>query len=178
MPTKLHQAILSLGSNIGDRAEWLIRATAAIAALPNTQICARSSIYETEAMDVPAEFREQAFLNKVLMIETSLSAEQLSTHVHAIEKQLERTRAILNQPRTIDIDIITFDNLISNDQELTLPHPRAHQRRFVLQPLVEIAPHFTLPGQMVSATDLLKRLPDEPSVKISEEQRSEPNSIP
>jgi 2-amino-4-hydroxy-6-hydroxymethyldihydropteridine diphosphokinase len=170
MPVNLHKAILSLGSNIGDRADWLAKAAAAVAALPDTQISARSSIYETEAVDVPTEFRDQPFLNAVLLIETTLTAQQLSTAVHLIEDQLERTRNIPNQPRTIDIDIITFDNLISHDANLTLPHPQAHQRRFVLQPLVEIAPEFTLPSQTVSVAELLNKLPHEPTVKPSAKQ--------
>lgn len=150
--------ILSLGSNMGDREAWLTKAAEAIAALPNTRITARSSIYETEAIDVPAEFEDQRFLNAVLIVETALAPKELSKAVHRIEDQLHRVRDITNQPRTIDIDIITFDNLISDDQDLTLPHPRAHLRGFVLEPLAEIAPDFVLPGQESTISELLRYL--------------------
>lgn len=158
METHPHKAILSLGSNIGDRADWLTRATEAIAALPSTRIIARSSLYKTEAVNVPAEFKDQSFLNAVLIVETTLSPKQLSKAVHQIEDQLQRTRDIPNQPRTIDIDIITFDNLISDDKDLTLPHPRAHLRGFVLHPLAELAPNLILPGQKATVTELLALL--------------------
>ncbi len=173
MPAEpIHKAILSLGSNISDRAGWLTQAAEAISGLPSTRITARSSIYETEAVDVPAEFREQAFLNAVLIVETALTAKQLSKVVHQIEDQLQRTRDIPNQPRTIDIDIITFDNLVSDDKELTLPHPRTHLRRFVLQPLSEIEPKFILPDQSETVSELLCKLPTPHSVKLNTEQWS------
>ena len=167
MPETLYKAILSLGSNIGNRAEWLIKATEAVAKLPETSIAARSSIYETEAVDVPAEFKEQSFLNAVLIVETTLTPKQLSEAIHQIEDQLHRTREISNQPRTIDIDIIAFDNIISDDKELTLPHPRAHLRRFVLQPLAEIVPEFILPGQNTTVSDLLGKLPKKPAAEVA-----------
>lgn len=170
MSDKPHTAILSLGSNIGDRAGWLRKAAEAIAKMPGIQISARSSLYETEAVDVPEEFMGESFLNAVLIIETTLTPEQLSDAVHSIEDQLQRTRNIPNQPRTIDIDIITFGDLISDDVNLTLPHPRAHLRRFVLQPLAEIIPEFILLGQTASVSDILKALQNEPTVDLFEKQ--------
>jgi len=168
MPVTLHSAILSLGSNLGNRAAWLTKATNSIAELPGTQINARSSIYETEPVDVPDQFNNESFLNAVIIIETQLTASRLSDSIHRIEDQLQRTRGIPNQPRTIDIDIITFDDLISDATGLTLPHPRAHLRRFVLQPLAEIEPDLILPGQKEDITTLLRSLPDLPSVKLFE----------
>jgi 2-amino-4-hydroxy-6-hydroxymethyldihydropteridine diphosphokinase len=169
MAAKRHTAVLSLGSNLGDRAGWLRQAAHAVAELPDTEITARSSLYATEPVDVPAEFKCLPFLNGVLIIETGLTSQQLSDAVHQIERELQRTWAVPNQPRTIDIDIITFDTLICNRIELTLPHPRAHIRRFVLQPLTEIAPALTLPDQSASVAELLARLPQTPSVLTSEE---------
>jgi 2-amino-4-hydroxy-6-hydroxymethyldihydropteridine diphosphokinase len=162
----IHTAILSLGSNIGDRAAWLKKAADALSALPDTKITFRSSIYETEPVDVPEEHSEQSFLNAVLIIETALSPQQLSDAVHKIEDQLQRTRNTPNQPRTIDIDIITQNDIISEDPALTLPHPRAHLRRFVLQPLAEIDPGFTLPGQTSPISELLKAIPEKPAVNL------------
>ena len=169
MPAK-KTAILSLGSNLGDRAAWLSRAADAIESLPDTHITARSSIYETEPVDVPDEFKDKTFFNAVLLIETTLTPDELSDSVHRIEDQLQRTRLTPNQPRTIDIDLITFDGLISGNPLLTLPHPQSHLRRFVLQPLTEIAPDFILPEQTVPVHALLPQLPEIPAVRISSEQ--------
>jgi len=169
MPAK-KTAILSLGSNLGNRAAWLSQAAASIELLPDTHITSRSSIYETEPVDVPDEFKDKSFLNAVLLIETNLTPDELSDSVHRIEEQLQRKRLTPNQPRTIDIDVITFDGFISRDPSLTLPHPQSHLRRFVLQPLTEIAPDFILPEQMVPVHALLRQLPENPAVKISSEQ--------
>ncbi len=161
-----HIAILSLGSNLGDRVRWLTKAMQALGALSATRIAARSSLYETEPVDVIAEHREKSFLNAVLIIETDLSPQQLSAAMHQIEADLQRTRNLPRQPRTIDIDIIAFDQQISADPELTLPHPRAHLRRFVLQPLAELTPELLLPGQTRSVADLLNALPEKPAVQL------------
>ena len=168
-----HTAILSLGSNLGDRAAWLSRAAAAVAQLPGTRITARSSLYETEPVDVPAEHADKPFLNAVLIIATQLDSEELSVAVHTIEDQLERSRETYNSPRTIDIDIIAFDREIRVAPKLTLPHPGAIQRRFVLQPLAEIAPDYTLPGQKKSVSELLEHLPESPAANLSAEQWSQ-----
>ena len=170
MPETTHTAILSLGSNLGNRSRWLSKASEEIEALPDTRITNRSSILETEPIDVPEEFSALPFLNAVLIIETTLTPQQLSESIHTIENTLQRTRSTPNAPRTIDIDIITFDNIKSDDPTLTLPHPRAHQRRFVLQPLAEIAPEFTLPGQELTVSELLDNLPGTSIIKLNAQQ--------
>ncbi|MFA7172150.1 MAG: 2-amino-4-hydroxy-6-hydroxymethyldihydropteridine diphosphokinase [Kiritimatiellia bacterium] len=160
-----HTAILSIGSNLGDRKGWLAQAVQALAALPKTKLKRCSSLYESEPVEVAAEHRNKAFINAVLIIETELTSQQFSNAVHQIEEQLLRVRQTPNQPRTIDIDIITFDNIISSDSNLTLPHPRAHLRRFVLQPLAELNPKFIVPGQTATVATLLAALPERSEVK-------------
>lgn len=163
-----HTAVLALGSNLGDRVSWLAQALQALTALPGTKLTRCSSLYESEPVEVAAKDQDKPFINAVLLIETGLTPTQLSNSVHQIEEQLLRTRQRPNQPRTIDIDIITFDNIISSDLHLTLPHPRAHLRRFVLQPLAEINPKFIIPGQTATVKALLESLPENPAVKLAD----------
>ena len=135
---KSSRAIVSLGSNIEPRAEYLQRAREALASLPETRLVRSSSIIETDPVGVPDEFADQKFLNQVAVFESSLAPEDFSRRMHAIEDGLGRTRTVRNGPRTIDIDLIDFGGLSVSTPELTLPHPRARQRDFVLKPLQEL----------------------------------------
>jgi 2-amino-4-hydroxy-6-hydroxymethyldihydropteridine diphosphokinase len=136
-------AILSLGTNIEPREKHLAQARSRINDLPSTEIFRESSIIETEPVDVPEEFQDKKFLNQVVIIKTSLDVNDFSNKIHKIEDEMGRIRGpIRNTPRPIDIDIITFDNLVINTPELTLPHPRAHERDFVMTPLKELIPDF------------------------------------
>jgi len=132
------RATVSLGSNIEPRRDYLKRALAALAAFPGTRLVRASSVIETEPVDVPAEFAEQKFLNQVAVFETDLSAQEFSRRMHAVEDDFGRRRTVRNGPRTIDIDLIDFGGLVLDTPELTLPHPRAHLRDFVLKPLEEL----------------------------------------
>lgn len=148
-------AILSLGSCRGDSVALLRRATAMLEALPGATPAGRSSLYETAAIDVPEEFKDLKFLNAVAAVETDLPPVALSTAVHAIETALGRTRSgVRHEPRTIDIDIVALGDCVSADPELTLPHPEAANRRFVMEPLAEILPDYRLPGQARTAREL------------------------
>ena len=133
------RAIVSLGSNLEPRADYLERAIAALSALPDTRFVAASSVIETEPVDVPPEFAALKFLNQVAVFETALGPFDFSRRMHAIEDDLGRTRTVRNGPRTIDIDLIDFGGQVINTPELTLPHPRAHLRSFVQAPLRELA---------------------------------------
>ena len=137
-PRPSKRAIVSLGSNIEPRANYLKRAIAALSALPETAFVKASSVIETEPVDVPSEFAVLKFLNQAAVFETTLDPFDFSRRMHAIEDDLGRVRTVRNGPRTIDIDLIDFGGEVINTPELTLPHPRAHLRDFVLKPLAEL----------------------------------------
>lgn len=132
------RAVVSLGSNIGDRAAHLKRAVELLSVLPETKLVKVSGIIETEPVDVPEEFFGMKFLNQAAVFETNLSPHEFSDRMHAIEDDMGRVRLVRNGPRTIDIDLIDFGGVKMDDPELTLPHPRAKERDFVLVPLAEL----------------------------------------
>ena len=132
------RAIVSLGSNLEPRADYLRRAIDALSRLPGTRFVRASSVIETEPVDVPPEFAALKFLNQVAIFETNLDPFDFSRRMHATEDALGRIRTVRNGPRTIDIDLIDFGGKVINTPELTLPHPRAYLRDFVLRPLAEL----------------------------------------
>lgn len=126
---------LSLGSNIGDRLRNLCDALLLLSKLDFVAIVKVSSVYETD----PQGYLDQAdFLNIVCSIETELTPEELLSEIGKIESILGRERLIRFGPRTIDIDILTYENEVRNTGNLTIPHPRMNERQFVLVPLDEI----------------------------------------
>ena len=129
------KAVIALGSNIGNPKENLDLALALLREA--TEVKAVSSYYTTK----PVGYEDQPdFVNAVCIIETELPALELLNMLHGIEKSMGRERTIKWGPRTIDLDIIQYGSILSNAQELTLPHPRAHERMFVLGPWAEIEP--------------------------------------
>ena len=165
------EALLSLGSNVGDRLAWLVAACAAIARLPDTCIVAKAPIYDTEPVDTQPAWQSHTYLNTVLAIETTLNPEQLSDAVHGIETALGRVRgADRNVPREIDIDLIACGKQRRSQPGLFLPHPQATRRRFVCQPLADIRPELILPGERRTVRELLASLPASPSVMRADDQ--------
>jgi 2-amino-4-hydroxy-6-hydroxymethyldihydropteridine diphosphokinase len=165
------EAILSLGSNLGDRRAHLIAARDALAKLPATRLTACAPLYETEPVEVPAAYRGAAYLNTIVVLETGLAPEELSREAHAIEARLGRRRGAERcAPRCIDIDLIACGDAVRELPELRLPHPRALRRRFVCQPLADVRPDLVLPGAARSVRATLAALPRRPAARRAARQ--------
>lgn len=151
-------AFVCLGSNIGDRELNLLRAVAEIGKLPGSRITALSGFYDTEPVgSVPQE----NFLNAVLRLETSLSPHLLLAELSRIETEIfRRKREIPQGPRVMDLDILLFDEIVLQSEDLIIPHPRLHERRFVLVPLSELAAGYRHPVLGKSIAELLRELPE------------------
>jgi len=135
MSAPAHRAFVSLGSNLGDREGYLARAREALESQPGVAVLAASRVYETAPQDLTDQ---PAFLNQVLCLETTLEPLELLHACEAIELAEDRTREVQFGPRTLDLDILLFQAVETDDPELTLPHPRLLQRAFVLVPLAEV----------------------------------------
>jgi len=154
---------LSLGSNLGDKIENLRRAGRQILQQKDAVLVAKSSLYETEPVDVKAEFQHMKFLNSVMILESSLDAQQWLKMIGEVEFALGRRRDSddKNVPREVDVDIIFYGDQLIGSGGLIVPHPRWAERRFVVQPLAEVQPERILPGMRRSVSDVLEDLPGE-----------------
>jgi 2-amino-4-hydroxy-6-hydroxymethyldihydropteridine diphosphokinase len=149
-----NHAYLSLGSNVGDRQTHLRHAIAQLQA--NGHVVSVSSFYETE----PVDFTEQAwFLNCAVSLETTETPEHLMAAILQIEQKMGRQRTQPKGPRIIDIDILLIGDKLIDSPALTVPHPAMHQRRFVLEPIAEIAPSLRHPLLKKTILELLHALP-------------------
>ncbi len=138
-----HRAFIGLGSNITDPSAQVLRAMLAIDRLPQTRVLARSSLYRS----APIGYLEQPdFINAVIEVETTLAPHDLLQALLELEQEQGRTREFVNAPRTLDLDVLLYDELQHHEHGLTVPHPQMHRRAFVLQPLLEIAPDCIIPG--------------------------------
>jgi 2-amino-4-hydroxy-6-hydroxymethyldihydropteridine diphosphokinase len=146
----MHTVYLALGTNLGNR---LANLKAAMAALPpQMTVRAKSSVYETP----PWGYTEQgAFLNQVVKVKTYLEPEPLLKHLKLLEVALGRVSNFQNGPRLIDLDILFYDDIVLNTPLLVIPHPRLHERGFVLVPLNDIAPNLKYPGFRKTVSELL-----------------------
>ena len=152
-------AYLSLGSNLGNREQNLRDAICRLESVGTVR--SRSSIYETE----PVEFTDQPmFLNCAVALETSASPDQLMVQLLEIEKAMGRLRIQKKGPRIIDLDLLLFGDQVVSTPAVTIPHPAMHQRRFVLEPLAEIAPETKHPTLNKTAREVLEELPPGPAV--------------
>ncbi len=141
------RAVLALGSNLGDRKQHLKDALSEIAKLPSTKLLATSSVLETVAItEVGEDQSRPSYLNSVAIVETELNAEKLHQLTAEIENSLGRVRETKWQDRTIDIDVIAFGSEVVDSENLVIPHPRAHQRLFVLKPWFELEPEAEIAG--------------------------------
>jgi 2-amino-4-hydroxy-6-hydroxymethyldihydropteridine diphosphokinase len=159
--------VLSLGSNLGDREQNLRDAVADIAALDGVEVTKTSGLFETPALK-PAgvDVTAPAYLNAVVGLTTTLEPAELLASLAAIETRHGRVREVHWGDRTLDIDIVSYGELQQQDPELTLPHPRAAERGFVLLPWLDIDPEATLPGigridELPAASENVSRYPAE-----------------
>lgn len=138
-----HRAFIGLGSNMVNPSSQVRQAMQLIDQLPETRVLARSSLYRS----APVGYLEQPdFINAVVQVETALAPNALLQALLALEQQQGRTREFLNSPRTLDLDVLLYDDLQHHEHGLTVPHPQMHKRAFVLLPLLEIAPECLIPG--------------------------------
>jgi len=136
-------AYVGLGSNLQDPRGQVERAFEELDALPHTRLVKRSSLYRS----APIGHADQPeFVNAVAQLETALPAERLLMELQQIEQRHGRERSFANAPRTLDLDLLLYGNVRTATERLALPHPRMHERKFVLEPLCEIAPHASIPG--------------------------------
>ncbi|MFE2096260.1 MULTISPECIES: 2-amino-4-hydroxy-6-hydroxymethyldihydropteridine diphosphokinase [unclassified Streptomyces] len=166
-------AVISIGSNLGNRLETLQGAVDALEDTPGVRVKAVSPVYETEPWGVEPG-SQPTYYNAVVVLKTTLPPSSLLERAHAVEEAFNRVRDEHWGPRTLDVDIVAYANVTSDDPQLTLPHPRAHERAFVLAPWHDIDPQALLPGRGTVAelltavtrdgvearTDLELRLPE------------------
>ena len=153
-------AYIAMGSNLGDRAGALDRAAADLGRIPGVRVTARSRNHETTPIGGPAG--QGDYLNAVLAIETELPPRDLLGAMQGIELSMGRPPAgqrVHDGPRVIDLDLLLYDTRVIDEPGLNVPHPRMHLRRFVLEPLTEIAPHTRHPLLGATAAEMLAWLP-------------------
>ena len=158
-----HLAYLGLGANLGDPEAQLRAVMGALRAIPNTTLLRSSSLYASAPVDAPGQ---ADYVNAVALLETSLAPLDLLGLLRELETDHGRVRSVRNAPRTLDLDLLLYDEDTLSLPELTIPHPRMHLRRFVLEPLLEIAPGICIPGHgpatlLLAATgnQAVRRLP-------------------
>ena len=153
-----HKVYIGVGSNLGEREEYMKLAKEKVSALPDTKNFKSASIIETE----PYGYTEQGkFLNTVYSIETLDTPVEFLDKLHQIENEAERKREIHWGPRTLDLDILMYDDLVMNERRLTIPHKEMHKRLFVLEPLEEIAPYLMHPLLGQTITQLKEKIKEE-----------------
>ncbi|KMK74522.1 2-amino-4-hydroxy-6-hydroxymethyldihydropteridine diphosphokinase [Alkalihalobacillus pseudalcaliphilus] len=158
-----NQAFIALGSNMGIREEYLRKAIQLLKEHPHIEVCRESNIYET----VPVGYVEQAaFLNMVIEVKTALSPVPLLAVTQSIELECGRTREVRFGPRTLDLDILLYAEEEMKKEGLIIPHPRMHERAFVMVPLSELVPERLLLNVHQTVKEIAQSLPDREDVKL------------
>ncbi|HVP38420.1 MAG TPA: 2-amino-4-hydroxy-6-hydroxymethyldihydropteridine diphosphokinase [Candidatus Saccharimonadales bacterium] len=158
----MKRVFVGIGSNVGEREAYIRRAVELLALLPQTQLVRLSSLYDSDPVGV---LDQPPFLNAVAMLETDLAPRQLLWNLNLVEHQLGRVRTQRWGPRTIDLDILFYSNLVLDEPDLTLPHPEIEHRAFVLIPLNELDPFLPHPRTGLVVSEMLKRLKSHPAVR-------------
>ena len=143
LPTDSLPAWVGLGANLGACQETLEQALEALRELPHTRLVARSRLWRSAPVDAAGP----DFLNAVAALQTQLAADDLLAHLQSIEDRFGRVRPYRNAPRTLDLDLLMHGQTVCETTTLQLPHPRLHERAFVLAPLAELAPELEIPGR-------------------------------
>ncbi|MBA4495796.1 2-amino-4-hydroxy-6-hydroxymethyldihydropteridine diphosphokinase [Paenactinomyces guangxiensis] len=155
-------AYLGLGANLGDRLKQLRQAVEMLHHTAGISVIRISTVYET----APVGYLNQPpFYNLVIEVHTTLSPIALLATVNQVEKKLHRVREVRWGPRTIDIDILLYENRVIKQEDLQIPHPRMKERAFVLIPLRELAPHIEIPGSDQTLVDLIRQLPPDQEIR-------------
>ena len=159
-----HIAFIGLGSNLADPVAQVSNALEMLNRLPQTRVLQRSSLYRS----APVGYLDQPdFINAVARLETELAPRALLDALLALEHECGRTRDFVNAPRTLDLDVLLYDDLRHHEHGLTIPHPQMHLRAFVLRPLLEIAPDCTIPG-VGTAAEALHQCADQKLERIAD----------
>ncbi|MEZ4600879.1 MAG: 2-amino-4-hydroxy-6-hydroxymethyldihydropteridine diphosphokinase [Syntrophotaleaceae bacterium] len=156
-------AYLALGANLGNRRASLAGARRALANKPGIRVVAKSCLYETDPVGGPPD--QKQFLNAVLKIETELEADRLLETCLEVEKQFGRRRVGHWGPRTLDVDLLFYGSEVFSKKQLTVPHPRLHERAFVLAPLLDVAPGLRHPVLNRTINELYRQLPSSRGVE-------------
>jgi 2-amino-4-hydroxy-6-hydroxymethyldihydropteridine diphosphokinase len=148
-----------MGSNLGDRAGNLLAAVDALGVLPGTTVVATSSFFETPALKVGKVDPGGAYLNAAVVLRSTLSPRHLLAALNEIERSRGRDRTLPHgSPRPLDLDLVLYGDQVINEPDLCIPHPRMHERLFVLEPLAEIAPEWVVPGRDKTVKQLMKQV--------------------
>lgn len=161
----------SLGSNVGDRLQFLRWAKARLLLSGRAVFVDQSSVYETEPVGVREEYRTMKFLNAILIVESALTPQEWLPAIKKIESDLSRVRTNdRNAPRTIDIDILFAGDQIIDSDLLQIPHPRWAERRFVVEPLADLRPDLVLPDSECPVHKILAQMPASDDVRLFSEK--------
>lgn len=162
----METVFIGFGSNVGDRVDYCDRAVTLLSLLPHSRLKRVSLLYETEPVRDPTGPGEGWFLNGVVQLETDIAPRSLLMTLREIERSLDRDEDNRSGPRTIDLDILFYGERVITEPGLTIPHPRLHQRRFVLMPMNELDPLWIHPTLKQSMAQLLKETPDQSQVRL------------
>ena len=161
------RAWVGLGANLGDARSTLRAALRALEVLPHGRLAGVSSLWRS----APVDAQGPDFFNAVAALDTTLAPLELLRQLQVIELAYGRERPYRNAPRTLDLDLLLYGELCQDDPVLTLPHPRAHERAFVLAPLGELAPALRWPGRQETPLELLQTVRDQPIERLNGDWR-------